>query len=333
MQCTPCFKGVEKICVEQAIVRKLSSMPDAILSKSTIADHGDVRGKTKVIEQLEDPLLVRIRTLDCLTANDAEIKADLPVAKDKTSQNVCVMSYLKEHGVPVAFVSRNDATTFIAQKCQMLPIEFVVRRRAFGSYLKRHHYATAGDIFDPLHTEMFHKYAVIPPCGIAKTVAAIFEVPRQIPEQRARELYMENGKWTRQIFTDPLITVVDKTTWNLHHAKRPVVDAEPLMSIFPLLKSHELKYIREKIAIPTFTLLEKAWAKVKISLIDLKLEVGYSKKTKEILLADVIDNDSWRIWSDGDPHRDISKQSFRDGEALPTIQQKYRIVTEYVQKF
>lgn len=308
-------------------------MPDDILSSSTIAGRGDVRGKTKIIEQLEDPLLVRIRTLDCLTANDAEIKADLQVAEDKTTQNVQVMQYLKEHDIPCAFVSRNDATTFIARKCQMIPVEFVIRRRAFGSYLKRHHYATAGDIFDPLVEEMFHKYAVVPPLGRAKTLAAIFETTRQIPEQRARELYMENGKWNHIVHTDPIILPINETTWALHPAKRPVVDDEPLMSIFPLLKSHELKYIREKIAIPTFDLLEQAWHKVKVSLIDLKLECGYDLKTKELVLADCIDNDSWRIWAGGDPHRDISKQSFRDGEELTEVQRKYRIVTEYVKKF
>ena len=306
---------------------------DDILSRSTIAGRGDVRGKTKIIEQLEDPMLVRVRTLDCLTANDAEIKADLPIAKDKTSQNVEVMSYLKEHDIPCAFVSRNDATTFIARKCQMLPIEFVVRRRAFGSYLKRHHYAKAGDIFDPLVEEMFHKHCVVPPLGRAKTLAAIFECVRQIPEARARELYMEHGHWTHQVFTDPLILPVNETTWNLHPAKRHVVDNEPLMSIFPLIKPHELRYIREKIVLPTFDLLEKAWHKVKVSLIDLKLEVGYDLKTKELVLADVCDNDSWRLHPNGDPKQQLDKQSFRDGEELTEVQKKYRIVTEYVKKF
>ena len=308
-------------------------MVDDILSRSTIETKNRESGKTKSIESLEDPMLVRVRTKDALTANDAAIKADLPVAVDKTSQNVEVMSYLREHGVPVAFVSRNDATTFIARKCQMLPIEFVVRRRAFGSYLKRHHYATSGDIFDPLVQEMFHKYAVVPPLGKAKTLAAIFEVTRQIPEQRARELYMENGHWTHQVFTDPLILPVNETTWALYPAKRPVIDDEPLMHIFPLLKPHELKHITEKIMLPTFALLEKAWAKVKVSLIDLKLEVGYCKKTKELVLADVIDNDSWRIWPHGDSKQQLDKQSFRDGEELTEVQRKYRIVTEYVKKF
>ena len=150
-------------------------MPDDILSRSTIKSRSESSGKTKSIERTSDPLLVRIRTKDSLTANDAAIKADLPVAIDKTTQNVCVMSYLKKHDIPVAFVSRNDATTFIAQHCIMIPVEFVIRRRPFGSYLKRHPEASSSDLFVPPLTELFHKYAVVPPCGHQRNIHAIFE--------------------------------------------------------------------------------------------------------------------------------------------------------------
>ena len=40
-----------------------------------------IEGKTKLIESLDDKSLVRIRTKDSLTANDAAIQADLPVAQ------------------------------------------------------------------------------------------------------------------------------------------------------------------------------------------------------------------------------------------------------------
>jgi phosphoribosylaminoimidazole-succinocarboxamide synthase len=84
--------------------------------------------------------------------------------------------------------------------------------------------------------------------------------------------------------------------------------------------------------IPTFLLLEKAWNKFNVSLIDMKIEVGYTKDM-ELVIADVIDNDSWRIWPNGDPKKQLDKQSFRDGEDLSEVQKKYRIVTEYVEKF
>ena len=45
-----------------------------------------IEGKTKLVEPVADPNLVRITTKDSLTANDAAIQADLPVAEDKTAQ-------------------------------------------------------------------------------------------------------------------------------------------------------------------------------------------------------------------------------------------------------
>ena len=64
----------------------------------------------------------------------------------------------------------------------------------------------------------------------------------------------------------------------------------------------------------------------------MKIEVGINQN-KEIVIADVIDNDSWRIWPNGEPKKQLDKQSFRDGEKLTDVQRKYSIVTEYTKKF
>ena len=64
----------------------------------------------------------------------------------------------------------------------------------------------------------------------------------------------------------------------------------------------------------------------------MKIEVGINQN-KEVVIADVIDNDSWRIWPNGVPRKQLYKQSFRDGEKLTDVQRKYAIVTEYTKKF
>ena len=84
--------------------------------------------------------------------------------------------------------------------------------------------------------------------------------------------------------------------------------------------------------VPCFEILEKAWKKFDVDLIDMKIEVGINQN-KEIVIADVIDNDSWRIWPNGDPKKQLDKQSFRDGEKLTDVQRKYAIETEYTKKF
>ena len=67
--------------------------------------------------------------------------------------------------------------------------------------------------------------------------------------------------------------------------------------------------------VPCFEILEKAWKKFDVNLIDMKIEVGINQN-KEIVIADVIDNDSQRIWSNGDPKKQLDKQSFRYSEKI-----------------
>tara|TARA_B100000131_G_scaffold160433_1_gene155311 strand:+ start:1045 stop:1881 length:837 start_codon:yes stop_codon:yes gene_type:complete len=276
-----------------------------------------IEGKTKRIEDLNDPNLVRIVTKDSLTANDAAIKADLPVAKDKTTQNCSVMHYLKSNGVPVAYETRNNDTSFISKKCEMIPIECVMRRRPYGSYLKREPSKSSADIFDPLLTEFFHKDAVVG--------------KEQMSEDKARELYLRDGEWTETVYTDPLIEPKDNV-WLLYPPKTPRHDMQPLMDIKPEVDNETLEYIRTKLMIPCFELLEKAWKKFNVQLIDMKIEIGKTTDG-ELVIADVIDNDSWRIWPNGDPKQQLDKQSFRDGEELTEIQEKYAVVSEYTRQF
>ena len=276
-----------------------------------------IEGKTKRIEDLNDPNLVRIVTKDSLTANDAAIKADLPVAKDKTTQNCSVMHYLKSNGVPVAYETRNNDTSFISKKCEMIPIECVMRRRPYGSYLKREPSKSSADIFDTLLTEFFHKDEVVG--------------KEQMSEDKARELYLRDGEWTETVYTDPLIEPKDNV-WLLYPPKTPRHDMQPLMDIKPEVDNETLEYIRTKLMIPCFELLEKAWKKFNVQLIDMKIEIGKTTDG-ELVIADVIDNDSWRIWPNGDPKQQLDKQSFRDGEELTEIQEKYAVVSEYTRQF
>jgi phosphoribosylaminoimidazole-succinocarboxamide synthase len=276
-----------------------------------------IEGKTKRIEVLDDPTLVRITTKDSLTANDAAIQADLPVAQDKTTQNCNVMFHLKSAGIPVAYEIRNDETSFISKNCKMIPIECVMRRRAFGSYLKREPSKTSGDIFDPLLTEFFHKNAIVG--------------NKMMSEDNARELYLRDGKWTEIVYTDPLIEA-STDTWLLFPPKEPRYDMQPLKYIRPEVDAVTLEYIRKDLMIPCFEILEKAWKKFDVDLIDMKIEIGIDNE-KQLVIADVIDNDSWRIWPNGDPKQQLDKQAFRDGDKLTEIQKKYAVVTEYTKQF
>jgi len=115
----------------------------------------------------------------------------------------------------------------------------------------------------------------------------------------------------------------------------------------PLIAKHEI--VKEKIANATevaemenlarlvFLLLEEAWKQQDVVLVDLKIEFGRTTSGK-LVLADVIDNDSWRIWPHGRKEEMLDKQVYRndktiDAEGLERVKRNYELVADVTAKF
>ncbi len=264
-------------------------------------------GKTKKIHRLTGQSgLVAVLSKDDITAGDGAKHDIIPDKGRLANQTTCnVFRLLKACGIPVAFEEQDSPTSFIAPECTMLPYEVVVRREAHGSALKRSPHFTKGQLFPKLLVEFYLKTKD------------------------------KNWKGKPLVADDPLMAYEDGgKEIRLFNPAKPILGSEPFLVLQTSdVFSHpdEYKFFAEmrRIARQAFLVLEKAWQLEGGTLVDYKVEFGFDAKNR-LLLADVIDNDSWRVLENGSY---IDKQVYRDGGALDTVAAKYRQVAEITGRF
>ena len=245
------------------------------------------RGKTKILYQHPDQAdAVIVSSQDSITAGDGA-KRNTISGKGRLAAltTARIFRLLNACGLPTHYLSGGedeDQNEMIVRRCEMIPIEVVVRGVAAGSYLKRNPGVKQGTIFAPRLVEYFFK-----------------DDARHDPQYSAEQIIAER-----------------------------------------LATPAELQQMTD-IARLVFEILAHAWKLQDVLLVDLKVEFGRAKTADgatQILLADVIDNDSWRIWPSGDQSKMLDKQIYRnmtapkDGE-LDVVKQKYEEVAERVALF
>ena len=298
-----------------------------------------VEGKTKLITKGDKPFTVNMIAKDFLTGGDAAKKEELTdIGIQKTKQASNVFKMLEKNNIPTSFIEQSKPNTMIHHECEMIPLEFVVRRYAFGSYLKRNPapldvgYGPDVKRFETPVWEIFHKHSVVMPPWVT--------TPTQMDENEAREKYLIDGSWADGVYTDPYIKITDDE-WGLYSAKDPI-KGEPLMTTEVLLRDSELETEINKIVIPAFEAIENSWKEIRtvdgpVHLVDIKFELGWRvfghPKDSLLVLSDVVDNDSWRIWPGGNSKKQLDKQSYTEGEDLSNVANKYQLVTELTSKF
>src|SRR5476649_1345368 len=264
-------------------------------------------GKTKKIHLLDgSPGLATIVAKDDITAGDGAKHDVIPDKGALATATTCnVFRLLKACGLPVAFETQNSATSFIAPPCTMLPYEVVVRREAHGSALKRSPHFAKGQLFPQLLVEFYLKTKD------------------------------KNWKGKPLVADDPFMQFADDAKEiKLFNPAKPLQGQEAFLVLKAsevFSRADEQKSFPEmrRIARHAFLVLEKAWQLEGGTLVDLKVEFGTDTKGT-LLLADVIDNDSWRVLEGG---AYIDKQVYRDGGALDDVAAKYRQVAEITGRF
>ncbi|XP_054153751.1 bifunctional phosphoribosylaminoimidazole carboxylase/phosphoribosylaminoimidazole succinocarboxamide synthetase-like [Oppia nitens] len=258
----------------------------------SVKEIGDlvIEGKTKRVFNLKtNDSLVFVLSKDRITAGDGlkahELKGKAEIS---TKTNCALFRFLQSIGIPTHFVDQINKDShpdwqraFVARKCQMVPIEFVARRVATGSFLKRHPNVEEGFRFCPPKLETFFK-----------------DDANHDPFWSEESLVSANLKIGNVVIKEKHVQRMLSTT-------RVVFEA-----------------------------IERVWQTADHALIDMKIEFGVLADGS-IVVADVIDNDSWRLWPSGEKRLMLDKQIYRnlkveeiDSKALEEIRGKFEIVAQ-----
>jgi phosphoribosylaminoimidazole-succinocarboxamide synthase len=236
-------------------------------------------GKTKQIYAYAgDDTLAYMVNKDQITAGDGARRNELAgKSRWSTITTANVFRLLNEEHIATHFVEQINDVTLLIHRCDMLPVEQVMRRIATGSYLKRHPEVSEGTRFEPTLIETFLK-----------------DDARHDPQI-----------WEADIVNMKLATLPE-IAWMAEQGRR------------------------------VFATLERAWASADVTLVDLKIEFGRDPRG-QLMVADVIDNDSWRIWPGGDKNRMLDKQVYRNLQNvtpadLQQVADRYALVADLTGK-
>jgi len=243
-------------------------------------------GKTKEVWELSDhPEEVLLVSKDRITAGDGAKAHDLEgKARVSTLTTTAIFQLLNSAGIKTHFIRQQCEKSFVAHKCHMIPIEWVSRRIATGSFLKRNEGVKEGYRFTPPKIETFFK-----------------DDANNDPQLSFEQCLAMGRKFGGVTIGKAELQAMKQTTQTV------------------------------------FEILEKAWASQDCSLIDMKVEYGVKGNTGEIVLADVIDSDSWRLWPSGDKRLMVDKQVYREmgnvtAEGLDLVKRNFEWVSQRVQR-
>ncbi len=245
------------------------------------------KGKTKVLyEAAGSPDQLVVAQTDQISAGDGarrnEISGKGRLAAQTTAR---VFRLLNLCGLPTHYLNGgedDDNNEMLVRRCNMIPLEVVVRGVAAGSFVKRNPGVQRGALMVPRIIEFFVKD-------------------------------------------------------DAQHD--PIISPDAIVGQ-GIANPNEVGVMTE-LARLTFEILSHAWRKRDVLLVDLKIEFGRltgGPDKGQLVIADVVDNDSWRIWPQGREELMLDKQMYRnldtvDDAALARVKSAYEEVADLVGMF
>ena len=237
-------------------------------------------GKTKIIyAHPTDEQRAYMEQKDAISAGDGARRNEIVgkgAISGRTAANVFML--LNNAGISTHFQAEIAPGVMEIERCAMLPLEVVMRRRATGSYCRRHPAIAEGTTFEPTLVKFFIK---------------------------------DDANHDPQVWDDDItarqLATLDEIRWIEDEGRR------------------------------VFAVLEDRWMALHVQLIDLKIEFGRTADGT-LIVADMIDNDSWRLWPGGDKAQMLDKQIYRNmpnvtAEGLQGLKQKYEQVRDLTEEF
>lgn len=274
---------------------------------------GETEGKTKILKPDANGVtaLANIFQKDTISKGDGAVTDTILGKGALSNQITCdVFELFKRKGIPLAYQSKLDATSFLAYFCAMIPLEVVVRGFATGSYCKRNPSVPEDFQFQPPVVEFFYK-----------TSGRRFPLAHKKSRDRP-------PIGISLPCDDPLLRFIDRgNALRLYH---PKTNATILT-----LGADRVGELRtqcneiNQIAFHAFKILQKAWREQHAKLIDVKFEFGLGPDGK-ILLADVVDCDSWRVIYG---EQQLSKEPYRQGATPKETLKLYKTAAHLTSRF
>ena len=194
-----------------------------------------------------------------------------------TSITTCVYEILRETSIPTFYVAPHpQPDMFIARKCTMIPILWIIRRLANETYVKRNPGIINGHRFVPPIVEIYHKRHPL--------------VYRRLTSGNIDD----NLTSSRESLLDDSDSDSDEcfsSIWSYEQLLNAHFDIENLK-----ITQTEIEYMYETCC-TIFDILEHIWmVKKNCQLIDLKIEFGITTTMpKEIVVANTFDMETWHI--------------------------------------